>query len=94
MASKLAYAGAEHRHEAQKPQALAPGEFPTWSRLPEEQRHRRGPAEDSPRAQGPRHEAHYGQARDRDVDGPEELTEDRPGDGHEDHGQADHGQAP
>ena len=36
MASKLrVYAGAEHRHEAQKPQALAPGEFPTWSGLPE-----------------------------------------------------------
>ena len=37
MASKLrVYAGADHRHEAQKPQALAPGEFPTWSGLPEE----------------------------------------------------------
>jgi large subunit ribosomal protein L13 len=36
MASKLrVYAGADHRHEAQKPQALAPGEFPTWSGLPE-----------------------------------------------------------
>ena len=36
MASKLrVYAGAEHRHEAQKPQALAAGEFPTWSGLPE-----------------------------------------------------------
>jgi large subunit ribosomal protein L13 len=35
MASKLrVYAGADHRHEAQKPQALAPGEFPTWSGLP------------------------------------------------------------
>jgi large subunit ribosomal protein L13 len=35
MASKLrVYAGAEHRHEAQKPQSLAPGEFPTWSGLP------------------------------------------------------------
>ena len=37
MASKLrVYAGAEHRHEAQKPQSLAPGEFPTWSGLPED----------------------------------------------------------
>ena len=36
MASKLrVYAGADHRHEAQKPHALAPGEFPTWSGLPE-----------------------------------------------------------
>jgi large subunit ribosomal protein L13 len=36
MASKLrVYAGADHRHEAQKPQALAQGEFPTWSGLPE-----------------------------------------------------------
>jgi large subunit ribosomal protein L13 len=36
MASKLrVYAGADHRHEAQKPQALAAGEFPTWSGLPE-----------------------------------------------------------
>jgi large subunit ribosomal protein L13 len=36
MASKLrVYAGADHRHEAQKPQALALGEFPTWSGLPQ-----------------------------------------------------------
>ena len=36
MASKLrVYAGADHRHEAQMPQALALGEFPTWSGLPE-----------------------------------------------------------
>jgi large subunit ribosomal protein L13 len=36
MAGKLrVYAGADHRHEAQKPQALAAGEFPTWSGLPE-----------------------------------------------------------
>jgi large subunit ribosomal protein L13 len=36
MASKLrVYAGADHRHEAQKPQALAAGEFPTWSGLPD-----------------------------------------------------------
>jgi len=36
MASKLrVYAGGEHRHEAQMPQALAPGEFPRWSGLPE-----------------------------------------------------------
>ena len=36
MASKLrVYAGADHRHEAQKPQALAAGEFPAWSGLPE-----------------------------------------------------------
>jgi large subunit ribosomal protein L13 len=36
MASKLrVYAGADHRHEAQMPQALAPGEFPKWSGLPE-----------------------------------------------------------
>ena len=36
MASKLrVYAGADHRHEAQKPQALSPGEFPTWTGLPE-----------------------------------------------------------
>jgi large subunit ribosomal protein L13 len=36
MASKLrVYAGADHRHEAQKPQALALGQFPTWSGLPE-----------------------------------------------------------
>ena len=36
MASKLrVYAGAEHRHEAQQPQPLAPGEFPTWGGLPE-----------------------------------------------------------
>jgi large subunit ribosomal protein L13 len=35
MASKLrVYAGADHRHEAQRPQALALGEFPTWSGLP------------------------------------------------------------
>jgi large subunit ribosomal protein L13 len=39
MASKLrVYAGADHRHEAQKPQALALGEFPTWNGLPEEAR--------------------------------------------------------
>jgi large subunit ribosomal protein L13 len=37
MVTKLrVYAGADHRHEAQKPQALAPGEFPSWSGLPEE----------------------------------------------------------
>ena len=37
MASKLrVYAGSDHRHEAQKPQSLAPGEFPTWSGLPED----------------------------------------------------------
>jgi large subunit ribosomal protein L13 len=36
MASKLrVYAGADHRHEAQKPQALAAGEFPPWIGLPE-----------------------------------------------------------
>jgi large subunit ribosomal protein L13 len=36
MASKLrVYPGADHRHEAQKPQALALGEFPAWSGLPE-----------------------------------------------------------
>ena len=36
MASKLrVYAGADHRHEAQMPQALALGEFPEWSGLPE-----------------------------------------------------------
>ena len=36
MASKLrVYAGADHRHEAQMPEALAPGEFPRWSGLPE-----------------------------------------------------------
>jgi large subunit ribosomal protein L13 len=39
IASKLrVYAGPDHRHEAQKPQALAAGEFPTWSGLPEESR--------------------------------------------------------
>ena len=38
MASKLrVYAGAEHRHEAQQPQPLAPGEFPPWSGLPQTQ---------------------------------------------------------
>jgi large subunit ribosomal protein L13 len=37
MATKLrVYPGADHRHEAQKPQALAPGEFPSWDGLPEE----------------------------------------------------------
>jgi large subunit ribosomal protein L13 len=36
IASKLrVYAGADHRHEAQKPQSLAAGEFPTWNGLPE-----------------------------------------------------------
>ena len=36
MASKLrVYPGADHKHQAQQPQALAPGEFPTWSGLPE-----------------------------------------------------------
>jgi large subunit ribosomal protein L13 len=36
MASKLrVYPGADHKHEAQKPQALAAGEFPTWNGLPE-----------------------------------------------------------
>jgi large subunit ribosomal protein L13 len=36
IASKLrVYAGPDHRHEAQKPQALAAGEFPTWNGLPE-----------------------------------------------------------
>ena len=36
MAGKLrVYAGADHRHEAQMPQALALGEFPGWSGLPE-----------------------------------------------------------
>ncbi len=45
MASKLrVYAGADHRHEAQKPQALALGEFPTWSGLPEDS----APAEAAP----------------------------------------------
>jgi large subunit ribosomal protein L13 len=45
MASKLrVYAGAEHRHEAQKPQSLAPGEFPTWSGLPRTTRRPRLPA--------------------------------------------------
>jgi large subunit ribosomal protein L13 len=35
IASKLrVYAGPDHRHEAQKPQALAAGEFPTWNGLP------------------------------------------------------------
>ena len=29
------YAGPDHRHEAQKPQTLAAGEFPTWNGLPE-----------------------------------------------------------
>jgi large subunit ribosomal protein L13 len=46
MASKLrVYAGADHRHEAQKPQALAAGEFPTWSGLPEDS----APAEGAPK---------------------------------------------
>ena len=54
MASKLrVYAGADHRHEAQKPQALAAGEFPTWSGLPEG----RAPADAAPKTrpepQGP-----------------------------------------
>jgi large subunit ribosomal protein L13 len=45
MASKLrVYAGADHRHEAQKPQALALGGFPTWSGLPEDS----APAEAAP----------------------------------------------
>jgi large subunit ribosomal protein L13 len=45
MASKLrVYAGAEHRHEAQKPQSLAPGEFPTWSGLPEDNATAKPPA--------------------------------------------------
>ena len=36
IASKLrVYSGPDHRHEAQKPQALAAGEFPTWNGLPE-----------------------------------------------------------
>ena len=36
IASKLrVYAGPDHRHEAQKPEALAAGEFPTWNGLPE-----------------------------------------------------------
>ena len=36
IASKLrVYAGPDHRHEAQKPQALAAGEFPTWNGLPD-----------------------------------------------------------
>ena len=35
MASKLrVYPGADHRHEAQKPQALGLGEVPTWGGLP------------------------------------------------------------
>ena len=35
IASKLrVYAGPDHRHEAQKPQALAAGECPTWNGLP------------------------------------------------------------
>jgi large subunit ribosomal protein L13 len=45
MASKLrVYAGAEHRHEAQKPQSLSPGEFPTWSGLPEDNATAKTPA--------------------------------------------------
>jgi large subunit ribosomal protein L13 len=45
MGSKLrVYAGAEHRHEAQKPQSLAPGEFPTWSGLPEDHATAEAPA--------------------------------------------------
>ena len=36
IASKLrVYAGPDHRHEAQKPQALGAGEVPTWNGLPE-----------------------------------------------------------
>ena len=36
IASKLrVYAGPDHRHAAQKPQALGAGEFPTWNGLPE-----------------------------------------------------------
>ena len=36
IASKLrVYAGPDHRHEAQKPQALAAGEFPRWNGLPD-----------------------------------------------------------
>jgi large subunit ribosomal protein L13 len=52
MASKLrVYAGADHRHEAQKPQALAAGEFPTWSGLPEGS----GPADAGPKTRpGPK----------------------------------------
>jgi large subunit ribosomal protein L13 len=42
IASKLrVYAGPDHRHEAQKPQALAAGEFPTWNGLPEGSRSER-----------------------------------------------------
>jgi large subunit ribosomal protein L13 len=45
MASKLrVYAGAEHRHEAQKPKSLALGEFPTWSGLPEDNATAEAPA--------------------------------------------------
>jgi large subunit ribosomal protein L13 len=45
MASKLrVYAGAEHRHEAQKPQSLAPGEFPSWSGLPDDHATAEAPA--------------------------------------------------
>ena len=45
MASKLrVYAGSDHRHEAQKPQSLAPGEFPTWSGLPDDHATAEAPA--------------------------------------------------
>jgi large subunit ribosomal protein L13 len=54
MASKLrVYAGADHRHEAQKPQALARGEFPTWSGLPEESATAEAAPKTGPRAKAP-----------------------------------------
>ena len=54
MASKLrVYAGADHRHEAQKPQALAAGEFPTWSGLPEASAPAEAAPKTRPEPQGP-----------------------------------------
>ncbi len=54
MASKLrVYAGADHRHEAQKPQALALGEFPTWSGLPEGPAHEQAAPKTRPEPKAP-----------------------------------------
>jgi large subunit ribosomal protein L13 len=72
MASKLrVYAGADHRHEAQMPQALALGEFPEWSGLPEAATPRRRPRRLAG-AEGACDEAQHGQARHRGVAGPED----------------------
>ena len=87
MASKLrVYAGADHRHEAQKPQALAAGRVPHLERTPRRDPPRAGGCPEGPAcAEGPDHEAEHRQAHD--GEGPDGDVARQ-----EDHGQALDGQ--